>query len=167
MATGCRCDARQGSVSPGIADPQVRDYGIVIGRKDASDARSDDAHAVDRTRRSDENVVQSRARQTQAPMREAHVVTIRSRGKTGGPPGAVPKLIFRCTLWWQPHDTLNAVSSPPKGHAMSKVVAIMSISLDGYVADLDDGTSRRYFLAPEFDSSTASSARQSSLATRR
>jgi dihydrofolate reductase len=28
---------------------------------------------------------------------------------------------------------------PAKGHAMSKVVAIMSMSLDGYVADLSDG----------------------------
>ena len=73
---------------------------------------------------------------------------------------------------------------------MSKVVAIMSMSLDGYVADLNDGVtevfdwyfhsgdveihtggsdpiSRRCFLAPEFDSSTASPARRSSLATRR
>jgi hypothetical protein len=76
------------------------------------------------------------------------------------------------------------------------------MSLDGYVADLNDGvaevfdwyassgdveidvggsdpmtfhvsqpkstsTSRRFFSAPEFDSSTASPARQSSLATRR
>src|SRR5437867_6315631 len=34
---------------------------------------------------------------------------------------------------------LNAVSIPRKEHAMSKVVAIMSMSLDGYVADLNDG----------------------------
>jgi hypothetical protein len=40
----------------------------VIGRKYASDTRSGDSHAVDRTRWSDENVIQSRARQTQAPM---------------------------------------------------------------------------------------------------
>jgi hypothetical protein len=36
-------------------------------------------------------------------------------------------------------DPLNAVSTPRKEHAMSKVVAIMSMSLDGYVADLNDG----------------------------
>src|SRR5881397_4229068 len=34
---------------------------------------------------------------------------------------------------------LNAVSIPRKEHAMSKVVAIMSMSLDGYVADRNDG----------------------------
>ncbi len=63
---------------------------------------------------------------------------------------------------------------------MSKVVAIMSMSLDGYVADRNDGvaevlassmkstsTSRRFFLAPAFDSSTTSPARLPSSATRR
>src|SRR5688572_27323075 len=35
--------------------------------------------------------------------------------------------------------SLNAVSIPRKEHAMSKVVALMSMSLDGYVADLNDG----------------------------
>src|SRR4051794_18322280 len=36
-------------------------------------------------------------------------------------------------------DPLNAVSIARKERAMSKVVAIMSMSLDGYVADLNDG----------------------------
>jgi len=36
-------------------------------------------------------------------------------------------------------DHLNAVSTPQKNIAMSKIVAIMSMSLDGYVADLNDG----------------------------
>src|SRR3954470_22691965 len=34
---------------------------------------------------------------------------------------------------------MNPASIPRKEHAMSKVVAIMSMSLDGYVADLNDG----------------------------
>src|SRR5258705_318570 len=34
---------------------------------------------------------------------------------------------------------LRMGSTPRKEHAMSKVVAIMSMSLDGYVADLNDG----------------------------
>src|SRR5438034_3144922 len=42
-------------------------------------------------------------------------------------------------LSWKPCDPLNAVSIPQQEHAMSKVVAIMSMSLDGYVADLNDG----------------------------
>lgn len=33
----------------------------------------------------------------------------------------------------------TAVSTTRKEHVMSKVVAIMSMSLDGYVADLNDG----------------------------
>jgi hypothetical protein len=33
---------------------------------------------------------------------------------------------------------LNAISSHRKEHGMSKVIAIMSMSLDGYVADLND-----------------------------
>ena len=44
---------------------------------------------------------------------------------------------FPFTLWWQLHDILNAVSRPRKEHATSKVVAIMSMSLDGYVGDLN------------------------------
>src|SRR6185369_13237762 len=36
-------------------------------------------------------------------------------------------------------DPLNTVSTPRKEHAMSKLVAIMSMSLDGYVADPNDG----------------------------
>src|SRR5712692_9627346 len=36
-------------------------------------------------------------------------------------------------------DGIHTLSTPRKEHAMSKVVAIMSMSLDGYVADLNDG----------------------------
>jgi hypothetical protein len=48
---------------------------------------------------------------------------------------------------------------------MSKVVALMSMSLDGYVADRDDGVAEVF--APYFDSSTTLPARQPFLATRR
>ena len=72
---------------------------------------------------------------------------------------------------------------------MSKVVAIMSMSLDGYVADANDGVDEvfdwyfnsrdiefhtggsdplpRSCSAPAFDFSTTSKSRQPSLATRR
>ena len=51
---------------------------------------------------------------------------------------------------------------------MSKVVAIMSMSLDGYVADPDDGVAEVFdrYLVPEFDSSTTSPTRRPSSATR-
>ena len=80
------------------------------------------------------------------------------------------------------HAIRRAVSIPRNEHAMSKVVAIMSMSLDGSVADLNDGVAEVfdwYFTSGDveihtggsdpmtFDSSTASPARQSSLATRR
>src|SRR5882757_8299955 len=38
-----------------------------------------------------------------------------------------------------PRRSLNAVFLSRKEHAMSKVVAIMSVSLDGFVADVNDG----------------------------
>jgi len=39
----------------------------------------------------------------------------------------------------EPDKHFSAVSNPRKERAMSKVVAIMSMSLDGFVADLNDG----------------------------
>jgi hypothetical protein len=68
------------SASARIPEAQVRDHGVVIGRKDASDARSGDSHPIDGTRGADENVIQPRARQAQAPMERA---ALRSRSRRG------------------------------------------------------------------------------------